>query len=365
MLYQGDLTALTSGYAQAALAHLRSLVEAGFTDIVIRPEGGGVPWNTFPRWVGPLQSANGSSRTPVLVHATVDRLATFPALGEDSDPTIAMTAIDADTIPKWAAVGINRAFERVVVPSRHSKASAERGGVTVPVTAIPHPVGEALWTLPEVDKRSDRYLFYSIGSWNARKNTEAVVRAYCRAFPQPGAEPAGLSLKLTAPDATRLLIEEICREEARKVARSVPDAWTRGDVVSVAAYLSDGEVAEHHAYGDCYVTACRGEAWGVAAFQAAVCGRPVIATDWGAYPEYLSEGRGDLLVPYDMVPVSGMSGLLHYTGGQRWADPRVDDMAAAMRIMFDERRRDVDAGKLRRDHSWERLGGVLRDALGV
>jgi len=366
MMYQGDLTALTSGYSQAALAHLRSLVEAGFTDIVIRPEGGGVPWHTFPRWVEPLQRANGSSRAPVLVHATVDRLATFPPQGENDDLRIAMTAIDADTMPRWAAVGMNRAFQRVIVPSQHSRASAERAGVTIPISVVPHPVGEPLWTLPAVDKNPDLYLFYSIGSWNDRKNMEAVVRAFCRAFPVVGEHDVKLSLKLTAPDATLLLIEDICREEARKVgAALVTDEWRRTDVIATAAYLSDKDVSEYHAYGDCYVTGCRGEAWGIAAFQAAVCGRPVIAPDWGAYPEYLSEGRGDALVPYEMVPVTGMSGMLHYTGDQKWADPDVDAMAAAMQVVFHERRRDVDATKLRADHSWERLGHVLRDALGV
>jgi glycosyltransferase involved in cell wall biosynthesis len=363
MMYQGNLSSLTSGYSQAALAHLRSLVEVGFDDIVIRPEGGAIPWGHFPRWLDPLRRANGSTRTPPLIHSTVDQLATFPPLGENPEPRIAMTALDTDSIPGWAAVGINNAFTRMIVPSLHSKAAAEKAGVTIPVVAIPHPVGEPLWTLPEVDKDPDLYLFYSIGSWNARKNPEAVVRAYCRAFPEPDKEKVRLSLKLTAPEAVLMEIEEICKEEARNAGQTPAPDWARSDVIAQAAYLSDKGVLEYHAYGDCYVTACRGEAWGIAAFQAAVCGRPLIAPDWGAYPEYLSEERGDILVPYETVPVSGMSGLLHYTGGQQWADPDIDAMAEAMRTMYADKRRDVDASKLREDHSWEKLGHALKDAL--
>jgi len=364
VLYDGDLTATTQGYTQAGWAHLRSLVDAGMDDLVFFPRGGAIPWHGTPAWLAPVRDAAGRGRTrePILVHTTCDQLAGLPA---GDAPVHGMTAIDADALPRWTVPGLNLALRSLIVPSEHSRQAALRSGVSVPVRRVPHPVGEHVWADAGPSRSGAPYRFYWIGSWNARKNPEAAVRAFCRAFPEPGPGHARLALKLTGPDSLRLVVDDVCRQEARAAGQDPPGDARRPDIAVATGQLSEADVAAYHATCDCFVSGCRAEAWGIAAFHAACNGRPVVAPAWGAHPEYLSAARGDVLVGGALVPVSGMSGLLQYTGDQRWFDPDVDAMAAAMRMLADERRGEADPSALRREHGFGRLGAVLRDALGL
>lgn len=366
VIFAGQLGALSSGYTRAGLDYLMALVTAGFNDISIYPRGRVVPWATYPRWTEPLQRLpDGRSRNLVLHYDTPDELANV--LRRDDTRSVAMSALDADRIARWAAVGISRQFERLIVPSKHSEDAALHAGVKIPIRRVPQCVGPHLWEvpLPVVHKAEGAYVFYFIGSWHPRKNPEGVLRAYCRAFPTP--EPGVcLNLKLTAPDPIRLKVLDVVREEAEAHGGApLPDDWTRPDVVVQVGLLSEKEIRELHAWGDCYVSAHRGEAWGVAMFEAAALGRPVIATGWSGCLEYLSEARGDKLVPYTLAPVTGMGTVTQYGPDQHWAEPDLAAMSAAMQAAAAERRRDADPDRLRRDYSWAAVGPVLRDALGV
>jgi len=358
VIYVGNLQTLSSGYAQAALNHLCSLVVAGYEDIVLFPRNGPIPWTTMPAWVAPLRSAKGKTRNVVLVHDTPDQLAS--TLARDEARFVGMTSIDCAQMPRWAAVGINK-LERLIVPSAHSKAAALASGVQIPVHHVPHPLSSHVWEDPVPDVPADRpYTFYYIGSWNARKNPEAVLRAFCRAFPDPG--EARLSFKLTAPESVVLAAQDIIREEAGKEDEL---EWTREDIVVNAGYISEADLREYHAYGDCYVSGHRGEAFGLAILEAAVTGHPVIATAYGGPLDFLSEERGDVLVEHELVPVVGMSGLMQFGRGLRWAEPSMEALQGAMRKAFEEKRRNVPTDELRRTYNWKGLGPVFRDALGV
>lgn len=361
MIYDGNLTSLASGYTQVALNHLCSLVEAGHDDITFFPTHGPIPWNTWPDWTDPVRRARGRTRDLVFVHATVDKLASV--LRREDARYVGMTAIDTDRVARWVSVGINKALDALIVPSDHCVEAARKGGITIPIHKVPHTLGVHAWNTPTPDRpHDDRYRFYYIGSWNARKNPEGALRAYCRSFrPDDG---ACLSLKLTGTDALRFEVEEIVRDEERAAGRTVTEDFTRPDVVVSAGYLSDSAVRMWHGWGDCFVSTHRGEAWGQAAFEAACMGKPIIATAWSGMLEFLSEERGDVLVPpTSLVPVTGMSGLIQFGRDQLWAEPDLEATGAAMATVFCERRTTAMSGGLREKYGWATMGPVLADAL--
>ena len=66
--------------------------------------------------------------------------------------------------------------------------------------------------------------------------------------------------------------------------------------------LADAEVEALHARGDCYVSLCRSEGWGIPPFDAAARGTPVVITGFGGHLAYL-DADSAYLVDYDLVPV--------------------------------------------------------------
>ena len=369
MIFIGNLTTRASGYAQAALNHLGSLVATGYRDIVFAPlQHGPIPWQTFPAEFDALRALpGGADRGLALLHDTIDQLACVPT--QPGTRYLAMTALDADRCPAWCGRGVSLRFERLIVPSEHSAAAARRGRVEIPIHVVPHCAHPRWWEqpLPPVEKSPAQFLFYYIGSWTPRKNPEAIVRAFCAAFPEPGASYAvlipRLYLKVTGPASQIEVVREVAREaSAVALQRELPEGWTRPDVIAAAGHLAEDDLRRIHAFGDCYVSAHRGEAFGQAILEAALLGRPVIATDWSGPVEYLNAARGDLLVGCDLVPVRGMESYVQYGGGLQWAEPRQEALVAALQTMLREPRSGAVA-ELRSRYCWEAQGPAFRAAL--
>jgi glycosyltransferase involved in cell wall biosynthesis len=84
-----------------------------------------------------------------------------------------------------------------------------------------------------------------------------------------------------------------------------------------------------HAIGDCYVSLAHGEAWGMAAFDAAALGKPVLLCAFGGPADYLGPDYPGL-IEYHMEPVSGWQPESSYRSPQRWA---VADPTATSRLL--------------------------------
>ena len=97
------------------------------------------------------------------------------------------------------------------------------------------------------------------------------------------------------------------------------------------ALSADREIEELHAGGDCFVSLCRGEGWGLGAFDAAAHGNPVVITGFGGQLDYLA--GSPYLVDFELVPVVDPMGFPSYAPDQRWAEPDLDHAAALLRAV--------------------------------
>jgi glycosyltransferase involved in cell wall biosynthesis len=91
-----------------------------------------------------------------------------------------------------------------------------------------------------------------------------------------------------------------------------------------------------HERGDCYVSLCRSEGWGLGAFDAAARGKPVIMTGYGGQTEFLSEDSA-YRVDYRLVPVRAGFFQHSYTPDQNWAEPDLDHASRLFRHVFENR----------------------------
>jgi hypothetical protein len=149
---------------------------------------------------------------------------------------------------------------------------------------------------------------------------------------------------------------------ARLLARH-PDA---PPVHLVTRRLSDAEIAGLHTRGDCFVSLCRSEGWGLGAFDAATYGNPVVITGFGGQLDYL--GGSPYLVDHQLVPVADPVDLHGGAPGQHWAEPDVDHGAALLReaaANLDEARAGarVRAEQLRHRYRSTAVAAALRSAV--
>lgn len=356
-----------SGYGLSAIAYLHGLREAGVN----------VSWTPlFPAAEGytPEVSAAAAARRvcdPALPPETADLrsavmhdgacdvcvLHTVPELWPGHRQArarhIGYTVWELTTVPPhWPA--LLSSVDHLLTPSRMSADALTNAGVPAPIDVLPHvprkPAAFASGARFRAQHGipSEHTVFYTVNAWTPRKAVWRTLHAYCAAF--------------TARDATTLLVktsavgpahegdrrQHLVPRLVRDLVASYPDA---PHVCLVVRDLTEAEMDDLHAAGDCYVSLTHAEGWGLGAFDAACAGHPVVMTGWGGHLDYLS-AKDSLLVEYQLVPVRDQGSPSSYRPDQLWALADLDDAVARLRWVHAHR---TDAGAL-----GERLGARLR-----
>jgi len=273
-------------------------------------------------------------RTPVVVaHLTPEY---FPDLRRARREAflVGHTVWETDRLPRhWAAC--MEAADLVVVPCRFNAEVIEASPVRTPVAVVPHvapPMPTTVGLAPPWDSiPADTLVFYTIAMWMERKAVEKTVEAFLSAF--------------TARDRVLLIVKSSHRDHTRSLAprgglaREGTTAWSLARLLArhtdpppvklVTRDLSHAELTGLHMRGDCFVSLCRSEGWGLGSFDAAAYGKPVVTTGFGGQLDYL-EGSPHL-VDYRLVPVRDRAGGDSYSSDQRWAEPDLDHAAALLR----------------------------------
>ncbi len=242
---------------------------------------------------------------------------------------------ETDRLPVHWPPLLNR-LDRLLVPCRWNREVFQSSGVAVPMDVVPHipdPPGTNPppfpWEFP-----ADDFVFYTIGSWTNRKAIGYTIQSYWRAF--RANEPVRLVIKTSRRDLTAT---GICRRGAS--SRAALRRLGRGKKGLAPVLLLDREfdaanLAAVQARGDCFVSLCHSEGWGLGAFQAAAAAKPVIITGYGGQLDYLPPELA-YLVDFQLTAVNDPNGWPSYTAEQRWAEPDLDHAAKLMRHVFDHR----------------------------
>jgi len=204
----------------------------------------------------------------------------------------------------------------------------------------------------------DAFLFmfaYDCTSYVSRKNPQAVVQAFLKAF-SPEDRHIGLVLKLNYPEKYKGHIDEL-----RGILSPYPYIYF------IDKYLTDDEMRTLIHISDAVVSLHRSEGFGLLPLEAMSLGTPVISTEWSGNMEYMNH-MNTALVGYKMIPVDGQ-----YVGstpgdGLVWADPDIDEAAAYMRRMVSDkcwREEMIAKGKYTADECYNvtTVGTIIRNRL--
>lgn len=265
---------------------------------------------------------------------------------------VAYTTWEALTAPLEVVYPLYDRFDQLWAPSRpcalsfasnglhasaEDRASAERRTFVVPHGydgCHPEDRGD----------QGGRFRFYWVGAWTARKNPGGLVRAFAHAF--------------AARDQVELVLHSQGVSRDTFVATLAACGLEQAELPLIRlsnAALTDDEVARLHIEGDCFVSAARGEAWNLPAFDALVAGRHVITQYGLGSDEFLIDTTADLIDGWEspaQVDVSvanseagevtvrtlGAQGL---SARSLWLEPNLSSMAQAMAWAYEKHTRSI------------------------
>jgi glycosyltransferase involved in cell wall biosynthesis len=154
-----------------------------------------------------------------------------------------------------------------------------------------------------------------------RKNPEAVIQAFARAF--PGQDDVCLLLRIASGHRLHH------RERLKRLLATAP----RGlDLRLMVEPLAHDDLLRLLSATDCYVSLHRAEGFGYTCAEAMAYGMPVIATGYSGNLQFMNRDNS-FLVDYREATVAVADG--PYPRGSLWAEPDVDHAALLMRTVYD------------------------------
>lgn len=234
-------------------------------------------------------------------------------------------------------------FDQVWVPSQ---VTAEAFRLAYPAISsqlrvVPHAFDETTFEARQrVDRGDDVYRFYYVGAWTQRKNPAGVIRAFCHAFGRE--DPVELLIHSPGAEVDDLVYAMGSTGIDQSIA---PRVKPRRDPVS------DDAIIDLHRQGDCFVTASRGEAWNLPAFDAYLAGNQLIVPADQGSDEYILQTNalriGGRITPATVdvrkvrtdgnqfaIEIRSPDGV---NGKTLWRDPDLVQLAHSMRMMATRR----------------------------
>lgn len=220
--------------------------------------------------------------------------------------TIYFTMHETTRIKPLAVSVLNKA-ECVVVPCQMNAESFKECGVTVPIHKIPLGIDDNLFRYRPMPN-TNIIRFGCAGRTShggVRKGLDEVIEAFAKAF--DGDDNVRLDVKCF-PDC--------------KVKYVADDR-----IAYHRTHWTDKQLADWYASIHCFVSAAKGEGWGLMQHQAIATGRPLISIQWGGVAEFFGDHSG-LVVKHRLEPARAA-----YEGQGDWAVPDFDSLCDSMKAM--------------------------------
>lgn len=356
-----------SGYGEANRHAVAALHAAGVNVIgkLVSYSQESADFGTIGKLVNQICENQGNYRIKIL-HTTPDQ---FNRYMEKGVYHIAHFFWETDKLPEDFVEGLNLVDE-IWTGSKANEQAMKSSGVIKPIFIYPQAIEtDRDWPEPyEIPGFPVKnFLFYSIFEWTDRKNPTALLNAYWQEF--DGRDDVGLLIKTYFKNFTlanrRMIKNQIEVMKSRSGAKKPPPVFLYLDL------MDRQQVMRIHKTGDAFVSAHRGEGWGVPQVEAALAGRAVISTGYSGVHEYFENDKTAKLLPYEMIKLRGMSHSSRwYDGSQNWADVDQEALKKAMRWAFEQPGERVAMAEAGRDFVIDRfnlgrVGSEMADRLRI
>jgi len=225
----------------------------------------------------------------------------------------------------------NSYMQEIWAPSKFIKEVIEKE-TPLPVFYMPIPVDFVIPTghtrtqfgLPE-----NRFLFlftFDLSSVIHRKNPEAVIEAFTRAFPSERKDGVALVIKIN-----RIKSNE---QQGLKVAELREQVSFDDRILLIDEVLDRSSILGLINVCDAYVSLHRSEGFGLGMAEAMKMGKVVIGTNYSGNTDFMN-AENSCLVNYKLMDVKKEEYVFVEDGAQ-WADPDIDHAAEYMQKVYSD-----------------------------
>jgi len=251
-------------------------------------------------------------------------------------------------------------MDEIWVTNLQQQQACINSGVIKPVKILPHPYNinrklnnEKL----DIPLFKDKCVFYTIGEMTKRKNFAALIRAYYSAF--TNGENVVLLIKTNIlgnqAEQTMSLMNKFI-EDIKASTHIHKDIKKYPPIVVITEFLSSDQMSKLHSSCDIFVSPSHGEAICLPAMDAMFHGNPVMASNWGNFPElcyrqankywqpnkeiFHHPGHIDCgwLIDGQLTYCFGMVNTFKdiYTGTEKWFDVNLCEFVSTFKLSFEE-----------------------------
>lgn len=173
---------------------------------------------------------------------------------------------------------------------------------------------------------------FSYGSCYERKNPEAVLTAFAKAF--------------QTDDDVRLIIKtahaENAKEKAAKLNSVIRKLNMSDKVIIIDDHMPHSDLTDLFAAADVYISLHRGEGLGLGMLESMSVGTPVICSRYGGNLDFCKEATSFLV---DVSKKTVSTDFPFYQSVDDWADPDINQAAKYLRMIYENR----SVGKVKAD----------------
>lgn len=354
-----------TGYGQAARDYAMALHTANVDmDLVsIRPSA---DRQTFSTRYQPLEQYRNKERhddaVGTIIHAPLDKAVEVAKYYYTHEKLIQRPAT---LITTWEVTGlglgssvtvdaVKHRFDNIVVPSKFCRTAIQ----PLDARVVPHAYDPKWWgwggfkgsaTQPFSPSREE-FSFYSIGVWSERKNPIGLLKAYYAEF-------------LDVKDVMLYWYGIANIADVGALNRATGVSSRRLPKVTLHQQrLSDDQLRVAHYDNDCYVTASRGEGFGLGAFEARIVGNPVIFPRGTGLDDACDVGTSEWSYSATAVPIVDV---MPFDITQTWREPNLAELRIQMRTAYERRRDWVRRCNHNNDFTYRVVGQQLKEVLGI
>ncbi len=166
-----------------------------------------------------------------------------------------------------------------------------------------------------------------------RKNPEGALKAFSFAFRR----------KKKIKFLIKTLHSEKCQNKVDHLLEVINKYGIKDNIILIHHALSRDELMSLINAIDCYVSLHRSEGLGLGMMEAMYLGKPVIATGYGGNGEFMNN-ENSILVNYSMETLN--NDVPPYKKGFYWADPNIEEAAAHMKRIYEDKKYACKLGKM-------------------
>jgi glycosyltransferase involved in cell wall biosynthesis len=264
----------------------------------------------------------------VIIHSTPDIWPEIRQQNKDlmkGKKVIGYTVWETSRLPDLWVECINDTVDEVWCPSNYNLEVFKNSGVNIPIKVFPHvfmpkdlPLKKQV-LLKSYDgsliNNSNFYTFYNISELNTRKGVDDLVNVFCESFTDK--DPVQLILKMHYKN-----YEEHNKKYCVDFIKNIMSKYNNPPkVYYLLDNLTEREILGLHSIGDCYISLCKSEGFGLTIFEAFKYGKKVITTGYGGCLDFLGKEYNGL-VNYNIDNIKGMDTFSkYYSKDQQWAYP--------------------------------------------